>query len=245
MVNLNLAFVSCMALLVSVVGMADVIVVPNANTNTPGNSNGTAPSSPTDIIAQELFGPGQFTSVGAIDITGFSFRADPGTGPVDWTIATVDVYVSTSPNSPSSMSTTFANNIGPDNTLVFSGTNVTLSDAGCSGPGVCPFDMSIAFTTPFDYNPANGSLLAELVATGFVGTGFNDAVEFSGPENVVARVVATGSTTATTGTLGFGNSITEFTFTPVPEPACWLMTASAAALLWMGTRRRARKILKT
>lgn len=172
------------------------------------------------------------------NITGSFFRADPGTGPVDWTFATVDVYVSTSPNSPSSMSTTFANNIGPDNTLVFSGTNVTLSDAGCSGPGVCPFDMSIPFTTPFDYNPANGSLLVELVATGFVGTGFNDAVGFSGPENVVARVVATG-TTATTGTLGFGNSITEFTFTPVPEPASWtMMAAGAAALLWMGWRRR-------
>ena len=138
------------------------------------------------------------------------------------------------------MSTTFANNTGPDNTLVFSGTNVTLSDAGCSGPGVCPFDMSIPFTTPFDYNPANGSLLVELVATGFVGTGFTDSVEFGGPENVDARVVAIGSTTATTGTLGFGNSINEFTFTPVPEPGSWPMMVGAGALILMGRRRRSR-----
>ena len=81
------------------------------------------------------------------------------------------------------MSTTFGDNIGPDGlTPVYSGTPAALSDAGCSGPGVCPFDLTLSFTTPFDYNPANGSLLIELVASGFVGTGQTDAyrIQFTG-----------------------------------------------------------------
>ncbi len=214
-----------------------IIVLPNAETNSPGGLNGTAPSSPVSIVVQALFASNQFP--GAMDITGASFRADPGTGPVDWTFSSTSIYLSTSPNSPSSMSTTFANNIGPDNTLVFTGTNVTLSDAGCSGPGVCPFDLGINFTTPFFYNPANGSLLEELVGTGFTGSGATDAVSFSGPGGGLARVTATGSTTATTGTLAYGNSITGFTFTSVPEPTSWTMMAvGATALVWMGRKRR-------
>ena len=50
------------------------------------------------------------------------------------------------------MSTTFANNVGPDNTLVMSPSNFTIIAAGCAGPGPCPFSNQIVFTTPFPYN---------------------------------------------------------------------------------------------
>lgn len=219
---------------------AGTIVVPNAYTNSPGGSNGTEPSSPTSIVSQALWASNQFP--GPIEITGMFFRADPGFGPVNFDISSLNVYLSTSPNTPSTMSTTFANNIGPDNTLVLSGTNIVWSDAGCSGPGVCPFDLGASLTTPFYYNPANGSLLVELVGTGFTGSGFTDAVVFGGPAGGVARVTATGSTTAPTGTLAYGNSINEFTFTAVPEPASLTMAAAgSAALLWLGLRRRSGK----
>jgi len=191
------------------------IVVPNAETNSPGNAEGSLPSSPTDVISQRLFGSDQFP--GPINIIGLSsFRAAPGTGPLDGTFGTVSVYLSTSPNSPTSMSTTFANNIGPDNTLVFSGTNVDFSGAGCSGPGVCPFAPGIVFTTPFDYIPANGSLLVEIVATGFTGSGQTDAELFSAPGGSLTQVTEEGSTTAATGSLSYGAGIWQFTYTPVP-----------------------------
>ena len=186
--------------------------------------------------------PNQF-STGPIDITGLSFRALPGAGPVDESFGDLSLYLSTSPNFANStsgplMSTTFANNIGPDNTLVYSG-SPTLSDAGCSGPGVCPFDLSLSFTTPFGYNPANGSLLVELIATGFMGTGETDAVAFNSPGGPIARVVATGSTTATTGTLGLGDSIIQLTYTSAsPEPGSWTLAVAGALLLfWIGRRR--------
>jgi len=242
--NLKLAFVLSTALLLPVVGVAGTIVLPNANTSSPGNSNGTEPGSPVPVIAQILTDPNQF-SIGPIDITGRSFRALPGAGPVDESFGSSSIYLSTSPNFANStsgplMSTTFASNIGPDNTLVYSGTPAALSDAGCSGPGVCPFDLSLSFTTPFYYNPANGSLLIELVASGFVGTGQTDAVEYTAPGGPIASVVESGSTTATTGTLNLGDSIIQLTYTSAsPEPGSWtLASAGALLLLWMGRRRQ-------
>jgi len=241
--NLNLAFVFFTVFLIPTVGMADVIVAPNANANSPGNSNGTEPGSPVPVIVQILTDPNQFTT-GPIDITGLSFRALPGAGPVDESFGDSSIYLSTSPNFANStsgplMSTTFADNIGPDGlTQVYSGTP-TLSDAGCSGPGVCPFDLTLSFTTPFDYNPANGSLLIELVASGFVGTGQTDAVSYEAPGGPIASVFEAGSTTATAGTLNLGDSIIELTETTAsPEPGTWMLAGAGTLLLWMGWRRR-------
>jgi hypothetical protein len=58
--NLKLAFALSTALLVPAVGMADAIVVPNANANSPGNSDGTEPGSPVPVIVQILIDPDQF-----------------------------------------------------------------------------------------------------------------------------------------------------------------------------------------
>lgn len=243
--NLNLAFALSTVLLVPAVGIADAITVPNANANSPGNSNGTEPGSPTPVIVQILVDPDQFPT-GPIDITGLSFRALPGKGPVDESLGDASLYLSTSPNFANStsgplMSTTFADNIGQGGlTQVYSGTNVTLSDAGCSGPGVCPFDLTLSFTTPFDYNAANGSLLIELVASGFVGTGQTDAVSYNSAGGPIASVFETGSTTATMGTLNLGDSIIELTEAPAsPEPGSWALAgAGAVLLLWAGWRRK-------
>jgi hypothetical protein len=245
--NLNWAFALSAVLLVPALGMAGTIVVPNGNANSPGNSDGNEPASPVPFIAQILIDPNQFPA-GPIDITGLSFRALPGGGPVDESFGNASLSLSTSPNFANStsgplMSTTFANNIGPGGlTQVYSGTNVTLSDAGCSGPGVCPFDLSVSFTTPFLYNRANGSLLVELVASGFVGTGDTDAVEFGAPGGPIANVYESGSTTATTGTLNLGDSIIQLTYTSAsPEPASWTMAVAGVLLLfWIGRRRQSR-----
>lgn len=242
--NLKLMFALSAVLLLPAVGVASTIVLPNANTNSPGNTNGGEPGSPVAVIVQILADPDQF-STGPIDITGLSFRALPGTGPVDESFGESSISLSTSPNFANStsgplMSTTFADNIGADNTLVYSGTPSALSDPGCSGPSVCPFGLALSFTTPFDYNPANGSLLIELVASGFVGTGQTDAVEYSGPGGPIASVFEVGSTTATTGTLNLGDSIIQLTYT-TPEPGSWTMTVAGAFLLfWVGRRRQSR-----
>lgn len=197
------------------------IVVPNGLTNLPGKNNTGGVGQYAGQIIQQLYASGQFP--GAINITGLSFRAAPGTGPVDLTDGSMSVYLSTSPNSPNStsgtlMSTTFADNIGPDNTQVFSAANLTLSDAGCSGPGVCPFDLNLNFTTPFLYNPLAGNLLVELILSNTGGTnGSFDVEAFGAPGGSIAFLEEDGNTTATTGTgVEFAGLITQFTYNTVP-----------------------------
>ena len=119
-----------------------------------------------------MFGSGQF-STGPIYVTGFSWRAAPGLGPLSVGV-TANVYVSTSPTYPNTtghplLSTTFANNVGPDKTLVLSG-SAAINGAACAGPAPCPWANSIAFTTPFYYNPANGPLLIDIQLTSFTAT---------------------------------------------------------------------------
>ncbi len=112
------------------------------------------------------------------------------------------------------LSTTFANNVGPDNTLVFSGSD-TMNGAGCAGPAPCPFANNIMSTTPFLYNPANGPLLIDVQATSISGTGGFDKIDCSAPGCSVAAVNGPlGTPTATS--FKYGGNITQFTYTTVP-----------------------------
>src|SRR4029077_19019230 len=108
---------------------------------------------------------------GTVIINQIAFRAYPATGPLNISIANLTVNLSTSGFYPNTenfktlMSTTYANNIGSNNTLVFSGPK-TLSSPGCAGPSPCPFDILIPLSTPFVYNAAGGGLLVDIQASG-------------------------------------------------------------------------------
>src|SRR5579872_2132190 len=97
-------------------------VAPGAWFSSTGTNSALGVFSNLNIRYQELLGPQQLGS-GTIIINQIAFRAYPGTGPLSFTIANLAVYLSTSPlfpnidNGRTLMSTTFANNVGPDNTL--------------------------------------------------------------------------------------------------------------------------------
>ena len=97
--------------LAPVFGAPLFLVVPNAQTNSPGNmldhvSGGASP----DGRQQEVFGRGQFLGVGGpLLINQFAFRAAPGAGPVSLEATSLMVHLSTS---------SFAPNTNPGNTLV-------------------------------------------------------------------------------------------------------------------------------
>jgi hypothetical protein len=186
-----------------------------------GNAATGLPSTATSIELQELVGSGQLPS-NPIEITGISFRAAPGTGRINATIGSLSVYLSTSPNFPNTngsgktlMSSTFANNVGPDKTLVYSGSNIVARDTGCTAPGPCPSDINITFTTPFFYGAA-GPLLIDLFETNLSGTsGALDAQSFPAPGGSVAQVV--GPLGSSAGTFSYQGSIVQLTyFTKVP-----------------------------
>ena len=127
---------------------------------------------------QQLYGSGQFVSIGSpILIDQFAFRVKPDTGAFHIEMANLDLYMSTSPRFPNLnggaallMSTTFADNVGPDNTLVYHGP-VSWVSPGCPVNGLtpCDFDLLVTLQTPFYYDPSQGRLLTDFFITGLNG----------------------------------------------------------------------------
>jgi hypothetical protein len=207
----------------------NVVVVPNGYSTVAGGSASSAiPSSAISAEVQFVIAGGQFVfpptppgSVkGQIYITGLSLRAAPGTGPLNVTISG-NIYLSNNPYYPNSnqgplVSTTFAKNVGSDNTLVFSGTAM-LSGAGCPGPAPCPFANNIVFTTPYLFEPEGGSIVADLQLTSFGGSGQFDDLACSAPGCSIAEIIGS-PLGSPAGLFSYGGPITQFTFTTEPLP---------------------------
>ncbi len=188
------------------------IAVPNANATVTGNGvSGPLPSSTVSAELQTVFNPSQFPAE-PVYITGFAWRAAPGIGPLGVTI-TARIYASTSPNAAASLSTTFANNVGPDNTQVSSISQLTFSGPPCTAPGPCPFFVPITFSTPFLYNPANGPLLIDVQFGAFSGIGQTDVAYCTLP-NCLTSTIFSIPAGSPTGNISYSGSITEITYTP-------------------------------
>jgi len=225
---------SCLA------AFGSMIVVPNGNTSTVGNDTDSPDSG--DLRVQQLIGSGQFASVGgSLLIDQLSFRLAPGTGSGSESMTNLNLSLSTSPKSPNTISTTFADNIGSDNTLVFSGA-FTDSSLGCAGPAPCPFDININFTTPFVYNPTQGSLLLDIKITGASGTAILDSMNFAGPSGGVVGIVGLLNATTAIGPAFNGSDILQFRYTSVPEPASGAFLLVGAAALALMKRHRSTRV---
>jgi hypothetical protein len=157
------------------------VVVPNTQATAPGNV--ALPVGSKANRLQQIIGSGQF--LGPIVITGIRVRSAPGTGPVSFnnpsykiTLSTTQAYPNTN-NGHTLPSTTYANNVGPDATVVYNAA-MSGSSPGCAGAGPCPFDLAFAFTTSFSYDPSKGRLLVDVVNSAATGTptGKLDAVGF-------------------------------------------------------------------
>ncbi|MEO7678429.1 MAG: hypothetical protein ABIV39_16850 [Verrucomicrobiota bacterium] len=199
---------------------AQVVVVPNSLTATDGNSSvesqQTPPGDPgTPIRYMQVFDASQFAGLGGpIRITQFAHRPDTLPGPSGPRFPSLQIFVSTTTRSVASLSTTFADNIGLDNTLVFSGT-LTSQTANLPGPGnTKQFDIVFPFTTPFLYDPAAGNLLIEVRISSTSGT--NALVRDTHSDDPNTKVIgAIGSTNAATGGVGVP-FVTQFTYEPPP-----------------------------
>ena len=193
---------------------AQVIVVPNALATNDGNGSGTTPSGPTSVREQQIYGASQFGALsGPSFLTKFAYRPDRilgQSGPRSWTLR---VYASTTSRSVAGLSTTFAENLGANNTLVFDGT-VNVTTANLPGPGnTRQFDYVFPFTTPFLYDPAAGNLVLSLQ---FEGSGSAVTFDTVSGDPAIGEVFNSSSSTATTGSPLPTPKPTQFTFEPPP-----------------------------
>jgi PEP-CTERM motif len=221
------------------------VTVPNNLADAVGNTTDGSDGDPVDIRVQVLYGSGQFSSVGGpIWIDQMAWRSSPGEGPTSGSAGNLDIYLSTSPRFPNLnggaalfMSDVFADNVGPDNTLVYSGL-IAFSSPGCDivGNTPCPWDVIFNFDNPFYYDPAAGRLLVDLHFSSLTGgSGALDAVDFEtyGP---IATLVA--ELDDESGGISTDGDITRFRYqSAVPEPASGSLLLFGSAALGLIRRR--------
>jgi hypothetical protein len=95
-------------------------------------------------------------------ITSIAFRAhSPGIA-FSGSVPQLQVNLSTTTKAPDQLSSTFADNVGANDTQVFNG-SLQVSVNNSSAPdAVNTFDVVISFSTPFVYDPSKGNLLVDI-----------------------------------------------------------------------------------
>jgi len=196
------------------------LVVPNNLAAKEGNfQEGFIAEAPSRL--QQVYAASQL-GFQPLQISQIAFRpngANPT--PFDFQIGNIQVNLSTTEKNVDALSSNFADNIGADNTQVFSGT-LTAGSANIGSVGSPKnFDIFINFTNSFVYNPKHGNLLLELKKFTNETTGDTFDAEFS-IGDAVSSIIAVGDANAAVANPQFNTTlglVTQFTVTPVPEPS--------------------------
>ena len=141
---------------------AGPLVVPNEWSTAQGDTGNLFPLfSAKPMRYQQVFDAGQFARLnpGGGLINRIAFRGHGPGVPFTGTVPQLQVNLSTTSKAPDGLSSTFAQNVGADDTQVFSGpfqTAVTFNGDPAN------FEIVINFSTPFYYDPAKGNLLLDV-----------------------------------------------------------------------------------
>ena len=138
------------------------VVVPNEWSTAQGDAGNLFPLfSSKPMRYQQVFDASQFSRLnpGGGLINRLAFRGHgPGT-PFTGTVAQLQVNLSTTSKTPDGLSSIFGENVGPNDTQVFSG---PLQAAVTFTGDPTNFEVTINFTTPFYYDPTKGNLLLDV-----------------------------------------------------------------------------------
>ncbi len=197
----------------TVVDHVDLIVHPHFITNEGG---GGSSSLFQTIRLQESYAASMFPTQ-KILITEIRWRPSAPAGKAFTnTISNFQLNLSTFAGEPAQMSTTFANNVGADDTVVYNGPLALSSAFTGPAPGPKDFDMVVPLMTPFLYDPAKGSLLVDI--RNFSGGNVSAVDAGAGPDGRIKRVFRSGSVTAATGASDNGADVLNIIYTAAVIP---------------------------
>lgn len=205
---------------------AQSLVVPGSLVSTEGNSANadpfsismTGPGTLSSQRYQQVYDSSQFPSLptGGVFITGIAFRIDGRYGTsFSSTLPDIQINLSTTSAEENTMSSTFANNVGADDTVVYMRGPLALS--GTSGSLPRQFNVIIMLSTPFHYDPANGNLLLDVRNYGGGVTTFFDATSVAG--DGISRVMTSTGADVNSLTANYSDTlglVTKYIYQAVP-----------------------------
>jgi hypothetical protein len=168
---------------------------------------------------QQVYNAGQFG--GPITITGLDFyNTIKNSGATSMNSGNWSISLSTTSADWNSLSTTFASNLGADNTTVFNG--------DLYQPWAFGDTLRINFTTPFTYDPSAGNLLLNVVASGTSEPGgglwFDDQEQSTYLGRVYYNYLQT--TNGVESGVGLVTGFETGDTTATPEPSSFLLMGS-------------------
>ena len=196
------------------VAKADQIVVPNYATNSqiPNAAEGLF-----SVVSrhQVVYEASQFPSY-PIVIGQMQWRPDIFTGkPITNTIiSNIQINLSTTAKRADQLSSTFSENTGTNDTVVFSGTLALNTSLSTLSNGTTVFDINVPLQTPFSYDPSRGNLLLDVRNFTGASESIYDNSTSSGSDGV-SRVFSTFDPNAITANASdTGGGALQLTFAP-------------------------------
>jgi len=195
----------------------------------------------TEILVgryQQVYSAPPFGSGEVLSITGIRLRPFVSQ-PFTVLASAIDIVLSTTPAAASGLSSVFADNLGADPTVVFSGPAL-LASGGRSGDPGADFDVVLPLNQPFVYDPAAGNLLLDLRASAGLGATVG-AVQFDSwhaNELVEVSSLLAFDSNALSGNVFPVGLATRFDVESlgVPEPGTGLLFAAGLVLLMAPAR---------
>ncbi|MDE0939121.1 MAG: hypothetical protein OSA43_04120 [Pirellulales bacterium] len=180
---------------------------------------------------------------GPVLIDSIALRLDKRSYTTSATFDDITVQLSTAATTPSTFSTTLADNVGSDVVTVRSGPLTLSSASGVADPS--QFDVLIPFLVPFTYDPLAGDLLFDWVYSGHFNNGaFQLDLNWNHTSPYVNTVAYNADAVPVPD--GFAEAfrrgaclVAQFSVTATnPEPSAVMLAMWALLLPWRRRRRR-------